>query len=816
MSDNQNKILEIIPPPIKRNKDTRIFLRWTIIDMFVMGIILLVSGIIWIPLLITNNAIAGLIVIVIFLLLAMFSTIEITAGLKVYTFIFNFFKFCYSQKEIQKAEIKKNEKGNFVRYCTKDKKEYFKLFDLLGYSTDLLDDDHRKAIYNRLSELYYSVDDNNRFDLVKIKYSVKINKLKLKSKNNLVQEYIDEENKRIADFDLDENQEKYILLIASKNEKSLEKYINEIKNVIGQIGIHIVEVNNETEQNYLNQICLNGQKIILKKNHFIVNNEFKRIVAINRFEPYVGREWQDDVFKASIFPMVCKIFSYDAETSKKMLNKAVEKQQYECNINKRDLIQRHKDMFMFDALQAQQEKIAKSDQKLLNVQYLVCLSAKSLNELKTQYKYLTSNFRSKGIYINNLFYNQYKGILTYTTGEDLLSNMTGCDILSSTLATGFVFDEVIKQDANCLCLGKTLNGVPVAIDWKKKDATRNIANTTIIGNTGKGKTTTAKRVIKNQIAEQTYKVFVLDPENEYSNLIKSWGGTAIGTHQAKINPFQFISYKKEKNGIVVERKLEHHLLMLDSFFSMILENLWTDVNKIRVMEAIGYLYSKQNKQEVKEFTFTDLYKHLVKTLDNNKNETLLEVIKSFTKGNVYGEFFDFKSDFNIESDHIAFNFNDLTNQTGKNKIQQTKMLLLLYFLEDKVIQNFLEDNPKYISIFIDEGHVFSKSDSSVMIDFIDNLFRRIRKYNGMVTYITQNLIDLVNNSHNADKTKSIINNSQFLFCFYLKDEDKNILNSLIQDKGGLTADERVYISSCENGRCLLFNKEARIRMNVFM
>ena len=71
------------------------------------------------------------------------------------------------------------------------------------------------------------------------------------------------------------------------------------------------------------------------------------------------------------------------------------------------------------------------------------------------------------------------------------------------------------------------------------DAFKNSSSMILLGKTGSGKSTTTKRIIKNQIISDEYKVFVIDPENEYGEMIKSYGGESICMNDSKqtINPF---------------------------------------------------------------------------------------------------------------------------------------------------------------------------------------------------------------------------------------------------------------------------------------
>ena len=112
------------------------------------------------------------------------------------------------------------------------------------------------------------------------------------------------------------------------------------------------------------------------------------------------------------------------------------------------------------------------------------------------------------------------------------------------------------------------------------------------------------------------------------------------------------------------------------------------------------------------------------------------------------------------------------------------MLLVLKWVENEVIKN-RDYNSKFkadrkIIVAIDEAHVFIDEKFPIALDFMYQLGKRIRKYNGMQIVITQNIKDFTGSAELARKSSAIINVSQYSLIFSLSPNDMSDLCSLYE------------------------------------
>lgn len=810
--ENKQEITAVIPKPITREKDNKVVLWLTLKDIFVLlGTVFSVSPI-WISLLATNNQIAGIVIICLAALIGFGLVVSLGGNRRVYHWVYYLFKFLFQPKQIEKNPIEKNEKGHFVL----GDKNVFTIYQVDGVDTSLMEDEQRIAIYNRLQYLYFNIHSGNRFDLLKTKSKFELKQLDKKSKNENIQKLIDDENELVQEFNKHQQKEIMTMIIHSTSSEELERYIEDIKRNLFGTMVEISKLPEKYENQIMEDIYLANKKIDIRTDHFVIDEKYYKIIAIEKLPSLVGTEWNNDLFKSHQEIMICKNIGFSFKDSKKMVDKAIIAAEYEVSRDKHSRNQMAEDLVVYQNLSQQVTKIATSQDSLVNCSYFLMIKANDKKELDAKYKHLSANYFAMGVSIDSLLFRQREAILSITTLDNLLQKSISVDALSSTMGMGFPLEETILQDENCFIFGKTEFDQPVTIDWKKKDESKNMSNACFIGVSGSGKTTSCKKMIKNQIAEGDYICYAVDPENEYTDLFKQLGGNVIGSKEAKINMFQYIQHHFQIGKEIVKNNISEKIDMLDKIFSILLGRLWDEVNKAIILKACYELYEnkKYKKGNVIEFTFTDLYKHLIKN-SSTDDKKLLKAIELYTKGNAYGDMFDYLSDFDLTNEHTCFNMQDVTSSTT-SVVQQVKTILLLNFLEEKVISNRLMGNEKYISIVVDEGHLFINNENHSLIKFFDAWFRRIRKYNGMVSFVTQNLIDLQNNNEYAKYTKSIFNNSHYLLILNVKKEDKDVLHSLMIDKGGLTPEERMYLSECKNGKGILFEKNHRTKLQVLM
>jgi DNA helicase HerA-like ATPase len=396
-------------------------------------------------------------------------------------------------------------------------------------------------------------------------------------------------------------------------------------------------------------------------------------------------------------------------------------------------------------------------------------------------------------------------------------------IHSTSVAAVFPFVHSLLHDPKGVLIGD--NGeTPVLIDFFKRDHNHVNSNMVIIGKSGSGKSFATKTILANLAAEDS-KVFILDPENEYSGIAKKMGGKVIDVGSAKtgrLNPFHIVpSVDEEENEDGEFSSLSAHLQFLEEFFKQIIPDINADAMEM-LNTSIARTYENREidnetdltKLSPSDFpTFDDLYDTLMLSFQSTGSEygkqhlrVLLTHISKFAGEGRNARLWNGEATITTRENFVVFNFQSLLANRN-NTVANAQMLLVLKWLDNEIIKN-RDYNMKFgaarkIIIVVDEAHVFIDTKFPVALDFMFQMAKRIRKYNGMQIIITQNIKDFVGSEEIARKSTAIINASQYSFIFALAPNDMHDLCKLYEKAGAINENEQEEIINNPRGNAFV-------------
>ncbi len=397
----------------------------------------------------------------------------------------------------------------------------------------------------------------------------------------------------------------------------------------------------------------------------------------------------------------------------------------------------------------------------------------------------------------------------------------GRGIHSSSIAAAFPFIYGHISDIGGINLGNSGN-MPVFVDFFRRDDERVNSNMVVIGKSGSGKSFATKMMLSNLSAENS-KIFILDPENEYTGLAHHLHGNIIdvgSATQGRINPFHIVTCLSDDELISDEESasvsFSVHLQFLEEYFKQILPGIDPDALEY-LNNVIVRVYESKGIDEMTDLTrlkpedypvFDDLYDTLLIDYQTAKGEysknnlrILINYISKFATGGRNSNLWNGYSTLDVKENFTVFNFQSLLANKN-NTIANAQMLLILKWLDNEIIKN-RDYNTKYnaqrkIIVVIDEAHVFIDPKYPIALDFMFQLAKRIRKYNGMQIIITQNIKDFVGTEEIARKSTAIINACQYSFIFALAPNDMHDLCKLYEKAGAINETEQEEIVT--NGR----------------
>ena len=181
----------------------------------------------------------------------------------------------------------------------------------------------------------------------------------------------------------------------------------------------------------------------------------------------------------------------------------------------------------------------------------------------------------------------------------------------------------------------------------------------------------------------------------------------------------------------------------------------------------------------------------------------MNYVAKFSTGGRNANIWNGPSTITTDENFIVFNFQSLLSNRNST-VANAQMLLVLKYVDNEIIKN-RDYNLKFhanrkIVVAIDEAHVFIDTKFPVALDFMFQLAKRIRKYNGMQIVITQNIKDFVGSEEIARKSTAIINACQYSFIFALAPNDMQDLCTLYEKAGGINESEQEQITGAARGQ----------------
>ena len=425
-----------------------------------------------------------------------------------------------------------------------------------------------------------------------------------------------------------------------------------------------------------------------------------------------------------------------------------------------------------------------------------------------------------GIRVNNMEFTQMEAFIgsQISAWDPMYKEARG--IPSNSLAAAYPWIYANVSDVGGIRLGKS-EGVPVFVDFFRRDSERVNSNMVIVGKSGSGKSYATKSLLANLAAEDS-KIFILDPENEYTELAKNLHGKFINVGNAqngRLNPFHIITaLDDDEAGGESANSYATHLQFLEEFFRQILPDCDKDaleylnslVDRVYINKGItpDSDFSKLRPEDYP--VFDDLYDAILAEFQQTDNDyirsnlrILMNYISKFSAGGRNAAIWNGHSTITTEENFTVFNFQSLLANRN-NTVANAQMLLVLKYIDNEIIKN-RDYNTKYglkrkVVVVIDEAHVFIDTKFPVALDFMFQLAKRIRKYNGMQIVITQNIKDFVGSEEIARKSTAIINACQYSFIFSLSPNDIDDLCQLYEKAGGINESEQEQITTAPRGQ----------------
>lgn len=363
-------------------------------------------------------------------------------------------------------------------------------------------------------------------------------------------------------------------------------------------------------------------------------------------------------------------------------------------------------------------------------------------------------------------------------------NQLHLDRLLTTSSTGifipFVTQELFQSDGNPQYYG--LNYLSKNMIMADRKNLRN-PNGLVLGTPGSGKSFGSKREIVDVFLTTDDDIIILDPEKEYAPLVLALGGENIElspNSKHYVNPLDINLHNDEEDPIAFKTDFVTSMLELilggKNGLTPIELSIVSRVT-IRIYEAYMVNPTKNNMPIME-----DLYNELLKQPEAEAIN-LARGLEMYVTGAF--NFFNNRTNIDLSNRIVNFDISGLGKQ-----LKKLAMLVVQDQIWNRVILN---RNVKYTRIYIDEFHLLLGDPQTA--SYSSEIWKRFRKWWGIPTGLTQNMIDLLA----SPEIEKIFNNTDFYQLFNQAHGDREIL----AQKLNISPLQEQYITNSPEGEGLL-------------
>lgn len=405
--------------------------------------------------------------------------------------------------------------------------------------------------------------------------------------------------------------------------------------------------------------------------------------------------------------------------------------------------------------------------------------------------------------------------------ENLLGDYTYKQSNTEAASSMFPFDDAEILTINPRSDVEGVNkdtGSLIAIDYLDRKNTLN-QNMVVIGTSGVGKTTYMVQKILRYFARGV-KVFIIDPENEYTNIVEHLGGTVVhlsSNSSTKINPLEVFSEQVMDEGPVdLDTVLKDKIQRLLGFFQVLKQDI-TQVEKAILDAVLREVYRDAGILKYTSFLeipstaypiLSDVYEAIatLKVRDADRYARIEDfhyILESYVNGSK--TIFNGHTNINLQSDLLSFDLKPLQNEAD---VQGAAYLNTFSYLWDNITENTSEN----VKLFVDEFHFLTQNPDAA--SFFYQAYKRFRKYNAGAIAGTQQIQDVLDGkmANGQNVGEAVIGNSYTKVFFGL--DNKGVDDITEKLRMTFSEKEKKLLERRKQGEALIIHGTQRAFMRV--
>ena len=537
-----------------------------------------------------------------------------------------------------------------------------------------------------------------------------------------------------------------------------------------------------------------------KKDYFMFNDTYAKTLYIREYPSAATSDILTGLLGTGIEIMVTtNIETYDSAEARKLVQRQITA--VDTDMAKREVKAAQHGNFSSqmpqriknqrDAMVSVFDKITVKDQKLFMVNTQILVKAKSFEELNESVEVIESTLKRSGCIKGEMAWEQEHGMcdclpVGYQRKFEYLRTMP-----SESVAIFMPFNVREVQMAHSIYYGMNVLSHNLIL-FDRVTGPINPSGFYLAASGG-GKSFKVKTEITNIIlGDENADVLVIDPEREYWKLAEAFGGEVVRFSNGSKNhinlfDFDFRLLDDPEVDIIADK-----CQLVTSFIScMDAKHPLNAQEKSFVDRCVQKAYAKSGVLKTLDpadiptlGTFLECMKEETENVSQEMKDKLIITIDMYVNGSA--KYFNNLTNVDTKNRFIAYDIRDLN---GNLKTQS--MLLILDYIWNRLAENKEKGRKTYI--FIDEAHLLFADEYS--LDYLQMLWKRARKYGGILSGITQNVDDLLKDY----KSRNMLANSEFIVLLKQNPTDA----AKLQDVLNINDSEIQFVNDVPAGHGLL-------------
>lgn len=522
---------------------------------------------------------------------------------------------------------------------------------------------------------------------------------------------------------------------------------------------------------------------IVTTNYLQIGSFYIRSMFVYTYPRYLSTNWLSPIINYDItMDMGMFIVPQDLQEILNTLKKKMTQIESSRMINEEKGLMRDPEMdTAIGDIDELRETITQGQNKLFQFSLYFTIYAKSIDELNTLSKQVSSTLGGMLVYTKNALVQMEQGFnSTIPIGNDELEVMRNLDTGSLSTTFPFTTAELTSDEGILYGINRHNDSLIIFDRFQLENA-----NSAIFATSGAGKSYFIKLEILRYLMLGT-DVIVIDPENEYQKLAEAVGGGFFEYNlnsSKRINPFDLprsIHPDEEEDDV-----LRSNITNLHGLIKLMSGGITPEEDAL-IDKALYETYALKDITE-------DMASHsnpppvmadFVSVLSNLRgSENLILRLSKYVEG-TFANLFNQPTNFKIDSGLVVFSVRDL-----EDELRPIAIFTVLNY-----IWNEVRSETKRRIMVVDEAWWMMQYEDSAR--FLYGLAKRCRKYYLGLTIISQDVEDFLSNKYG----KAVVSNSAMQVL--LKQSTSSI--DVVTDVFNLTEQEKYLLLNASVGEGLFF------------